>query len=387
MHRVRRKLLIVTEIIAPYRIPVFNVLARRDDIDLHVIFLAETDETQRQWKIYKDEIQFSYQVLLSWRRRLGKHHYLWTWGMRHALKQFLPDVIICGGYNYLASWITLHWARQCRVPLLLWVESTARDQRGGHTLVESLKTWFIRTCQGFVVPGKSSFQYLRDYGRSAETIFSAPNAVDNEFFAHQAEAARNDAAEYRQRLNLPAHFFLFAGRLIQGKGVFDLLEAYRLQTPELRSQWGLIFAGNGPALSELQRRAASVAEGSVQFTGFAQRDQLAVYYGLADVFVFPTHSDPWGLVINEAMACKLPIVISTAAGCAEDLVQDGWNGHTFNSGDINRLAVLMKTIASDERSRHEMGKRSYERIQNYSPEICANGIAKAALSQRMNGER
>jgi glycosyltransferase involved in cell wall biosynthesis len=121
--------------------------------------------------------------------------------------------------------------------------------------------------------------------------------------------------------------------------------------------------------------------GSVQFAGFAHREQLAVYYGLADVFLFPTHTDPWGLVVNEAMACKLPVIISYAAGCAEDLVQHGWNGYRFTSGDIRQLAAFMKSIAGDQQSRHEMGEHSYERIQQYSPVICANGIAVAAFSQ------
>jgi len=377
----KRRLIIVTEIIAPYRIPVFNALARRDDIDLHVVFLAETDETQRQWLVYKDEIQFSYQVLRSWRRRVGKYHCLLNWGMTKALKQFSPDVIVCGGYNYAASWITLRWARKHRVPVLLWVESTARDHRGGHTLVESLKTWFMRKCQGFIVPGKSSFQYLRNYGISAEAIFTAPNAVDTDFFAKHAETIRGNAASYREKLKLPPHFFLFAGRLIPGKGVFDLLEAYMSRGLESSSQWGLVYVGNGPALSELQTRAA--AWGNIQFAGFAQREQLAVYYGLADAFVFPTHSDPWGLVVNEAMACKLPIIISDAAGCAEDLVEDTWNGYKFSSGDTSHLATLMENMAGDEKRRQEMGGHSYERTQQYSPEICANGIATAALSQRI----
>jgi glycosyltransferase involved in cell wall biosynthesis len=297
-----------------------------------------------------------------------------------VLKQFSPDVIVCGGYNYVASWITLLWARKHAVPILLWVESTARDRRRGHALVESLKTWFMRRCQGFVVPGKSSFQYLLNYDVDPSTIFIAPNAVDTNFFAQHAEAARSDAGNLRKKLNLPLHFFLFAGRMVVEKGVFDLLQSYMSQSSELRSQWGLIFVGNGPALSDLQKHAAGTD--NIQFAGFAQREQLAVYYGLADVFVFPTHSDPWGLVVNEAMASKLPIIISDAAGCAEDLVQDGWNGLKFVSGDTNQLSVLMKNIASDEQQRCSMGTRSYDRIQLYSPEICANGIATAALSQR-----
>jgi len=371
----------VTEIIAPYRIPVFNALARRNDIDLHVIFLAETDETQRQWQVHKDEIKFSYEVLWSWRHRFGRYHCLLNWGMRAALARFSPDVIVCGGYNYIASWATLWWAHRHQVPLLLWVESTARDRRGGHALVESLKTWFIRKCQGFVVPGRASFQYLRNYGMSAETIFTAPNAVDTEFFASGAEAVRCDAPRQRQKLNLPLHFFLFAGRLVPEKGVFDLLEAYMSQIPELRSHWGLVFVGNGPALPGLQERSAGLPAGAVQFAGFVQREQLTTYYGLADVFIFPTHTDTWGLVINEAMACELPVITSSAAGCADDLVQEGWNGYVFPAGDIAQLAEIMKRIADNEGHRRQMGKHSYERIHGYSPEICADGIATAVLSQ------
>ena len=100
----RCKLVLLTEIIAPYRIPVFNCLAEIDDIDLHVIFLAETDPTQRQWLVYKDEIRFSYEVLPSWRRRFGRHNVLLNRKLRPALQRARPDVIVCGGYNYLAAW-------------------------------------------------------------------------------------------------------------------------------------------------------------------------------------------------------------------------------------------------------------------------------------------
>jgi len=383
MYRVRRRLLIVTEIIAPYRIPVFNALARRDDIDLHVIFLAETDETQRQWRVYKDEIKFSYQVLRSWRRRFGRYHCLLNWGMRKALKRFSPEVIVCGGYNYVASWVTLLWARRHCVPVLLWVESTAKDHRRGHKLVESLKIWFLRKCQGFVVPGKSSVQYLRNYGMDAKTIFIAPNAVDTNFFSHHAEVVRGDLEAHRQRLSLPRRIFLFVGRIVPGKGVFDLLQAYSAQSVEVRSQWGLVFVGNGPALPELQARAAKTP--NVYFAGFAQREQLAVYYGMADVFVLPTHSDVWGLVVNEAMASKLPIIVSDAAGCVEDLVRDGCNGFKFSPGDVNQLTTAMKTVAEQTDRLRDMGECSFQQIQHYSPENCAAGIATAVGSQRSAG--
>ena len=148
----KRRLVVLTEIIAPYRIPVSNSLAQHNDIDLHVIFLAETDTSTRQWQIYANEMQFSHEVLPSWRKRIGKHNILVNRQVEEALRNARPDVILCGGYNYLASWQALRWASRNEAPFLLWCESTGNDQRSGHLIPELLKQNFLRNCDGFVVP-------------------------------------------------------------------------------------------------------------------------------------------------------------------------------------------------------------------------------------------
>jgi glycosyltransferase involved in cell wall biosynthesis len=377
-----RRVVIITEIIAPYRIPVFNALAQHNGIDLHVIFLAENDRTQRQWLVYKDEICFSYQVLRSWRRRVGRHCLLLNWGAEAALRRASPDFIVCGGYNYVASWQSMAWARRNRVPFSLWAESTTRDFRGGHTLIEFLKTNFLRRCDAFVVPGKSSAEYLRNYSVPEEMIFTAPNAVDTQFFAQRAEVIRRDAVIRRAALRLPARFFLFAGRLVPEKGIFDLLRAYGALASDLRKEMGLVFVGDGAARSALLQRAAATNPGSIQLVGFAQREHLAAYYALADAFVFPTHTDTWGLVVNEAMACGLPVISSAAAGCVADLVESGWNGRVVSAGDVGQLASAMDELARDAELRSLMGQRSRERIMQYSPEAWAAGMANAVLPYR-----
>ncbi len=375
------RLVIVTEIIAPYRIPVFNALAQQDGIHLHVIFLAENDPTQRQWPVYKNEIRFSYHVLPGWRRRVGKHNLLLNWGMSGALRHARPDVIVCGGYNYVASWKAMGWARRNRVPFLLWLESTTKDFRSRYRLIESMKSRFLHHCDGFVVPGISSFEYLRNYEAAEEIVFTAPNAVDSQFFVQRAEIVRRDAAMQRRALHLPEHFFLFAGRLLAEKGVFDLLEAYAALALELRREVGLVFVGDGDARSELTRRSAAVRPGWVQVGGFAQREQLAAYYALADVFVFPTHTDPWGLVVNEAMACGVPVICSNVAGCVADLVEDRWNGRVVCAGEISQLASVMEELACNAELRTLMSQRSRQRVAQYSPEAWAAGMAQAVLSQ------
>lgn len=373
-----KRLVVITEIIAPYRIPVFNALARRAGIDLHVIFLARTDTSMRQWHVYENEIGFSYQVLSGWRRRVGKYNILLNYNLARALLGSRADVIVCGGYSYLASWQAMAWARRNRVPFLLWSESTACDQRNGHFLVELLKKKFFENCAAFVVPGESASEYLRELGVPADRIFYAHNAVDIDLFSTLGGQIRGRAQQFRAQLALPARYFLFVGRLIRSKGVMDLLQAYGSIPDELRSEVSLVFAGNGPMRAELEVTAREIVPGQVHFAGFVQRDELATYYSLAECLVFPTHSDPWGLVVNEAMACGLPVICTDVAGCAANLIQS--NGRLVPPKDVRRLADAMCEIARDDELRTRMSRESEMLIRSYSPEKCAAGIAEASLA-------
>src|ERR1700676_2317763 len=379
MREMNLRLVILTEIIAPYRIPVFNVVARRAGLDLHVIFLAETDETRRQWRVYKDEIRFSHQILLSWRWRAGRTSILLNRGLWSALNRANPRVIICGGYNYPASWEGLLWARWHRVRFVLWSESNSQDARAGRAWVESLKTYFLRHCDRFVVPGKASFEYLKMLGCEEASILTAPNAVDNRLFATHAQGTLGHATEFRDKLRLPSRFILFVGRLVPEKGVFDLLEAYAKLESGMRSEVGLAFAGDGVSREELPQQAKRISRGVVCFPGFAQREDLSGLYALAECLVLPTHSDPWGLVVNEAMACGLPIIVSSVAGCSADLVDDGWNGYVVPPRDSEKLSVAINSLVRQPELKQRMSARSLERIRNYSPEECAEGLGGRAF--------
>jgi 1,2-diacylglycerol 3-alpha-glucosyltransferase len=376
VHGIKRRLIILTEIISPYRIPLFNALAQHEEVDLHVIFLAETDPTLRQWQVYKEEIQFSYQVLASWRKRIGRYNVLLNGGVCRALAASEPDVILCGGYNYIASWQALLWAESRKIPLFLWSESTQQDQRGGNALIELMKKDFLSRCRGFVVPGRSAEDYLQALKVDAGRIFAAPNAVDNDLFSRAAAVARQNSAAYRAKLNLPARYFLFVGRIERDKGVFELLSAYAALNESICRQIGLVFVGDGASRRELELAAAGIAPGSIRFAGFAQRDELATYYALADMLILPTYSDAWGLVVNEAMSSGLPVILSQAAGCAADLVRENWNGSLISPRDVVSLTSAMQRLASQSDLRAEMGINSSQHISHYSPGEWSRGVAR-----------
>jgi len=378
-----RRVVILTEIISPYRIPVFNALAETPGIDLHVIFLAETDATMWQWKVYKEDIQFSYQVLAHWRRRVSTYNVLLNRGVCAALAKATPDVVVLGGYSYLAMWQAQRWARGRKIPVLLWSESNLGDRRKGRRPVEWLKKLFVRSCTGFIVPGKSAKRYLSSFGIPDRAIFTAPNAVDNEFFAGAARAARTQAAETRAKLGLPKSYFLFVGRMIPEKGIGILLQAYEKLDAPLRKRVGLVLAGDGPGRAQSVEDAARIWPGKFVFPGFLQREDLAVLYGLAEAFVFPTFSDPWGLVVNEAMACGLPVIATDVAGATTDLVRDGWNGRTVSAGDIDGLVSAMRQLAQDREGTQRMARNSLEHIANFTARTWADGFTRAVMESRL----
>ncbi|HEY1679244.1 MAG TPA: glycosyltransferase family 4 protein [Candidatus Sulfotelmatobacter sp.] len=371
----KRRLVIVTEIIAPYRIPLFNTLAKNPDVELQVIFLAEGDPQFRQWETYKAEIQFSYRVLPSWRRHIGTYNILLNRGVSAALAEAAPHAILCGGYNYVASWQALSWARRRGVPFFLWSESHAHELRQARLALELLKRRFIRRCSGFVVPGKAAHAYLRSQQVDENLIFVAPNAVDNDFFSFSARAARQTPDRSRRELELPARYFLFAGRLVRAKGVFELLAAYAKLEEPVRQRIGLVFAGDGPLRAELQQQAAAISPGTVRFAGFAQKEKLAIYYALAEMLILPTYTDAWGLVVNEAMACGLPVILSSVAGCAPDLMKEDWNGVTVPPREIPALTSAMRNLACNPDMLAQMGIHSAQHIRKFSPAAWAGAIA------------
>ncbi len=378
-----RKVVILTEIISPYRIPVFNALAQVPGIDLHVIFLAETDSTLWQWKVYKDEIRFSFEILPHWRQRISGYNVLLNRGVTAALMKAKPEVVVCGGYSYFAMWQAQRWARRRSLPVLLWSESNIQDRRRGTFLVETLKKTFLRACCGFIVPGKSAGEYLHSFGIPDRVIFTAPNAVDNDFFATGARSVRTHAPELRAKRNLPDRYYLFVGRMVAEKGISLLLQAYAQLEAALRERIGLVFVGDGAGRAQCEAQATLVQPGRIVFPGFLHREELAIYYGLAECLVFPTFSDPWGLVVNEAMACGLPVIATDVAGATPDLVRDGWNGRVVKARDVDGLLAAMRELAEAPETTRRMAGRSSEHIANYTAQTWAEGFASAVTAQKL----
>lgn len=371
---------LLTEIISPYRIPVLNHLAAHPNIDLDVFFFSET-EGRRSWRIPWEKICFRYRVLPG---ILAAHRYqggpiFFNPGIIWALKRGRFQTVVCFGYHHPTIWLALLWCRVTRTRVLLWSESTLQDNRSYRGIVEWFKRQLLQQFDSFVAAGTSQAGYLRHLGAHPEKIWIAPDAVDSDFFSSNSLIYRNKREETKQALNVEGLIVLYVGRLIDAKGIPELLEA--LGRVVMQNQATLFLVGDGPD-RESYEQSCRARKLPVRFEGFRTQEELPLYYGVADVLVFPTHSDPWGLVLNEAMCSGLPVICSTAAGAAADLVRHGYNGFVYPPGQDEELSGHLLTLLADEQARNRMGSASREIIRAFSPQKMAEGFVEAVLGLR-----
>jgi glycosyltransferase involved in cell wall biosynthesis len=352
---------LVTEIPAPYRIPLFNALAER--VDLRVLFLAETDPRRTFYDLHEQEWRFAHEVIPGRSLERGGRWLVLSRGVGRRLRRFAPDAIGVGGWNQPAFVRALAYAKAHRVPIVSWVESTARDERGGRAPLELAKRALVRAYDGFFVPGQASFEYVRSFGVDPDRIALAPNAVDAARFAGPREPGDGTVR------------FLYVGRLDPEKGLDVLLRAFDGVPGEL------VFVGSGAAEEELRARAS----GRVVFTGPLPRDEVARWYRRADAFVLPSRSEPWGMVLNEAATAGLPLVATEGVGAARELLEDGVNGFRVPVGDERALADALRRLAEDAAFRTAAGARSRELAARLTPEAWADGVA--GLARRLAAQR
>ena len=373
---IAKRVALLTEIISPYRIPVLNELAADRRIELDVFFFAET-ESRRRWRVTWEQIRFQYRVLPGF---LVAHRYqhgpiFLNPGILVALWRGKYQTVIFFGYHHPTIWIALLWCRLSGVRALLWSESTLMDSRSTGRVIEWIKRRIVRLCDGFVAAGKAQVDYLKYLGAPADQIWIAPDAVDSDFFTNQSQVFKNRRKEIKQALNVDGPIILYVGRLLDAKGVPDLLAAFERITAQTGAT--LFLVGDGPKLDRYQEICRVRKLTSVRFEGFRPQEELPKYYGIADLLVFPTRSDPWGLVLNEAMCAGLPVVASSAAGATADLVHPGQNGFVHDPEDVDMIARHMLTLLSNDDLRRRMGNASRKIIGDFSPQKMAQGFVEA----------
>jgi glycosyltransferase involved in cell wall biosynthesis len=263
--------------------------------------------------------------------------------------------------------------------MVVMSESTAWDEPR-FRWKEWIKRRLVALYSSALVGGQSHRDYLIKLGLLGERIFLGYDAVDNIYFSDQCAAISSRREEVRQQYGLPPAYFLASARFVEKKNLPRLLQAYARYRAQCQTvtPWSLVVLGDGNLRRDLELQLDTLnLRDYVQMPGFKQYADLPAYYALASAFIHPSTVEPWGLVVNEAMACGLPVLVSNQCGCAPELVRDGVNGFTFNPLDVEEIAQKMLRLTNSPALLPALGQASREIIAQWSPQRFADGLTQA----------
>ena len=374
-----------------YQVPWFQALSGRPEIHVKVYFGMVPDASQQgvgfgvpfDWDIPLLE-GYESEVLHNRARKpsLGRFSGCDTPHVARAMRTWAPDVAILTGWH--SKMLVQAWWACVRlgVPRIVRGESNTMMHRAAWK--RALHSLWLRGFDRFLAIGESNRSFYRQAGVSDERIHACPYFIDNRRFGDASDAMRERRADLRRNWSIPenAVCFLFSGKLIPKKHPLDLIAAIqRAATAGARAH--LLVVGDGELMA--QARAAVAADRlPVTFAGFLNQTEIVGAYVAADCLVLPSDAgETWGLVVNEAMACGIPAIVSDQVGCGPDLVVEGVTGATFPMGDLAALAQRMAAFAADLPGLRAMGARAGERVRSlYSVERAVEGTMAAIAAIR-----
>lgn len=376
----RRVALVATHPIQ-YHAPWMRAVAESGEIDLHVFFCHRQEGSGQARAGFG--VEFDWDVPLT---EGYPHTFLRNTAAAPGVDSFSgtnnPDIgrelergfhaVIVMGWFFRGAWQALRAAKRLRLPVLAVSDSTLTEARPPLRALAKrlLYPQLLSQFAGFLTPGSRAEAYLRYYGCPPERIFRVPYSVDSSLFRPAEEAARR-AARRTFGLRPDSVVAVCAAKLIPLKRVGDFVSA----VAQAGNIQGLIV-GDGPERATVEAAVASRGA-DVRIAGFLNQSRMPEAFAAADFLVLPSERETWGYVVNEAMCCGLPCLVSERAGCAPDLIQEGVTGYTFRPGDTESLAGIMRTLAEDAALRAAMGTEATRLMEKYSPAASANQLLAA----------
>jgi glycosyltransferase involved in cell wall biosynthesis len=301
-----------------------------------------------------------------------------------------PDAVLIPGWSHPAARGALRWCL-AHGALPIMMSESKKDDAPRSWWREAYKGSVIRAHSAALVGGRAHRDYLVELGMDPAAIFFGYDAVDNEYFVHASDNIRRNSGATRQALSLPESYFVASSVFVKKKNLFRLLEAYALYRRRASgATWDLVLLGEGELRAQVEETVRRLRlSGCVHLPGFVPYDQLPAYLSLASAFVHASTVEQWGLVVNEAMASALPVLVSDRCGCAAELVEHGSNGFLFDPFDVSALADRLDYIATlDSTHIRAMGRLGRQRIAAWGPARFAEGVHNAvSFSVNTRGDR
>ncbi len=381
------RLAIVASHVIQYQDPFFRLLAAEPEVDLEVLYCSPAGAELYRDADMKTTLRWDIEMLTGYRHRFLRNFGFGS-GYTRLLNPGVVPALLRGRYDaalFMAGWgsltamLGIAACRAARIPFFLYGDSSFPPPE--ETMMQRARAAFLRMLfrktTGFMTSGALNADYYRHYGADPARFFLLPWAVDNERFAEASRFTPGEREAMRQRAGIgpDAIVFVFSAKLVERKDPMTLLRAFaRMQN---RARAALVFLGDGVLRAPLDAFAREQSLQGVRFAGFVNQTELPKYYGMSDVFVLPSVYEPRGAVVNEAMACGLPVIVTDRCGSIGDIVLEGQNAFVYPARDAGALAAFMDRLVEDNALRARMAQRSREIIGTWTFARGVEGVKEA----------
>jgi len=377
------KVLVVTANPVQYSTPIFQLMAQNSKLDIIVAYCSLQGAEPGFDSEFGVEVKWDIPLLdgYPWiqlsnqspQPRLGKFFGLINLELWKQVRTGKFDAVIAyTGYAYASFWILAAAAKASGTALLFSTDAQDLTPRDGSPWKAHIKRlllpWIFGLADTVIVPSSAGVKFINSLGIPEQRIVLTPFVVNNEWWLAQAKQVNRAAVRQQWHIPEDSPVVLFCAKLQPWKRPQDALQAFiKANVPDSY----LVFAGEGPLRSQLEAeaKALGIIE-RVRFLGFVNQSQLPSVYRSADLFVFPSEYEPFGVVVNEAMLCGCPVVVSDRVGARHDLVQNYQTGLVYPCGNLDALAEILQTVLGNQELLQKMVAATTKRMESWSP--CEN---------------
>ena len=363
MADLRKRIVIITNIPAPYRVDFFDYLQKHYQEYKFTIVYSSHNEDNRSWEIEQEKMQnsiFLESKTIKIKKKMDMRYVHIPWGVGKLLKELDPDVVVGSEYNPTIL-LALHYCKRHKMPFVSWTDGTLFSERNFGKVQLWSRKHVIRRADSYIASSSKAKEAQVYYGALEEKCHISYLTVDVDQYVQKPQGKGNGK-------------ILCVGSLIERKGIDLLLKALS----ELREPYDLFIAGTGEEKESLEKLAQELKiDDKIHFLGHLNRAELLKHYADSDLFVLPTREDCFALVILEAMCSGLPIICSKYADGAYDLLENEKNGFVIDPYDTKKFREFIQRILKDKEIQKNMRKESEKIIEKFRFENVSKGYMEA----------
>jgi len=372
-----------------YHAPWFRGMAAHPDLENHVYYCHKATPQEQARAGFSVEFDwdvpllsgYSYSFLQNVARPAGHGRFggFDTPEIGKIIRERQYDAVLVNGWNYKSAWQAIWAAWQSGIKVFVRGDSHLHVTRSRSMRLTKLLAYrrFVPRFDACLAPGIWSREYFAYYGARPDRIFFVPHVVDADFMTMESRRLRTHRSELRRQwvLRDDSVVFLFVGKFTGTKCPLDFVRAVYEASKNEASVTGLMV-GDGPMRGACEDFVRS-HDAPISFTGFLNQSQIVRAYASTDALVLPSVGETWGMVVNEAMACGQPCLVSDRVGCSPDLVLPGETGIIFPHCNVPALSAAMVNLARNPKQIATMGENAYNRLRGYSVQAAVNGVLQA----------